>query len=404
MTKVIDLAVHQPPDAEALIEEARRHKRRRHVWIGSLLVVFVVLSLSFYALAARSAGPQSRTQSPRPSTLLDVHTSATLVWALDTLHVINADTGLSRTLPMPAPQGAYDDGQMLSAQGSLLLTRGERAWLYPPGLTHPPLDLGPSGGITLASSGDRVWLWDPGPPNDLVNGGVRLVDFTGHQVSPPVAVPAPWIPSGEAFDQGLVLVRLPCVCAPEVWDPTSSRVVRSFPPDGAEVAANGHLRAWIDSGCRFRCVLHVTDLGTGADRAIAFLSGGSWSGPNGGAFSPDGTTLAFTELLGHFTAVRGDGHRADERFAQTAEVVVVVDLAKGTARVLPGSDRSTTVQRAFPLTWSSNGWLFFTDYGSKEVRAWHPGMRTAGILPKVRLPSLPAPGPHGQRLPTLIAL
>ena len=405
-----------------LDERARRRRRRWLVGVPLALVISYVLALGIDTLITGTPSPPA--QPAPPAAPLHVRTGATLAWALDSLHVINADTGASRTLPMPAPAGASGD-EMVAARGSLLLNRGERAWLYRPGLAQAPVNLGTSARTIVTPSGNGVWLWDTGPFNDPgMTDGVRQVDFTGHQVGSTVAVPANWFLTGEAVDRGLVLA--PRLGGPtEIWDPSSGKVVQSAPPYEEVVAAQGNLLAWVTAEetpvplttptarryvpgsavtrCRLHCILHITDLKAGTDRAIALPSGVWPLGAvfSGAEFSPDGATLAVSGLLGRFMIGK---HPANEHFAQTGEVVVVVDLARGTAKVLPGSKRPYTVQRLLPLFWSPNGWLFFTDYGSPYVEAWQPGIPTAGVLPKVRLPHLPPPGPQGQRLPSLIAI
>ena len=408
-------------DDDVPVDRGARSRRRRWlVWIALAVVISYVLAVGIDTLTTGTPSPPA--PPAPPAVTLHVHTGATLVWAFDSLHMINADTGASRTLPVPGPAvgGDVPDDvpELLSAMGSLVVSSGvagggSRAWLYTPGLNKAPLDLGSSAGIASASSGNGVWLWDIGTANAPVNQ-VRLVDLTGHQMGLPAMLPTDWHPTGQAVDDGLVL-------SPrfggsiEVWDPTSKNVVRSFPDGVGEIAASRHLLAWVRSRCMSRCILHLTDLSTGLQQDVP-LPSNVW--PVSGAFSPDGATLAVSGLLGRFMS---GGHPAREHFAQTAEVVVVVDAARGTARVLPGSKRPGTVERSFPLMWSPNGWLFFTDYGSPYVEAWHPtyvverpaggypigayafiGMRTAGVLPNVRLPNIPPPGPRGQQLPALV--
>jgi hypothetical protein len=380
------------------------------LWSILALVVSIVLAVGIEVITTDVPGPLPPSASAPPPVppvpTLHVHTRVSLVWALDSLHVINADTGEGLTLPMPAPEGMSGDG-MVVAHGSLILNRGEKTWLYPPGFARPPVDLGTSARTIVTPSGNGVWLWDTGPFNDPGTMDVmRQVDFTGHQVSPTVPVGTDWFPTGEVVDQGLVFI--PRFGGPiDIWDPASRKVLTKFGDGTAEIAASGHEFAWVNAGCLSHCVVHVTDVRTETEgfriskERVFALPPGVWPIERGGVFSPDGATLAVSALLGRF--LRG-GHPASERFVQTAEVVVVVDIASGTARVLPGSKRSSTFQRALPLIWSPNDWLFFTDYGSPYVEAWHPGLRTAGVLPNVRLPHLPPPGPRGQRLPSLIAV
>src|ERR1700688_617502 len=378
-------------DTQALFEEARHRRRRRQMWTGSALAASLVLGASAYVIAAQANGPGSGPHRSDTSTSALVRTGSTLVYGLDTLRFINADTGASRTVPMPAPGVENTLPEILRAGRFLLLNDGLKAWLYPPGVEEAPIDLGTSARIILTPSGDRVWLWGTGPAND-----VRLVDFTGQQIGPAVALPTDWFPTGEAVDEGLVLTPRLCPCATEIWDPTSNRVIRSFPPGMAEVAASGHVFAWEEAGCVSHCMVHLTDLQTGTQQSVV-LPPRVESFGGGGAFSPDGTTLAIPGYLGPWTRIS----RIVERSAFTA--LVLVDLANRTARLLPGSEqRPTNAFGMFTPMWSDTGWLFFTEYGSRQVVAWHAGNRRATVLPNVILPRLPSPR-DGQRLPSLAA-
>jgi hypothetical protein len=294
---------------------------------------------------------------------------------------------------------------MLVAHGSLLVNT-DHAWVYRNGLTQPPIDLGPSSRMTLAPSGNALWLWETGTAAQPNLNQVRLVDFTGHPVGMAATLPTDRFPTGEALDQGLIIhSRLGNVY--QVWDPTSGKVVASFPEGFAEIALTGHRFEWVAAMCRSRCVLYGTELQT-SQQGVSSLEVQDIALPPSvtpvgccGAFSPDGTTLALSVLIGPFTPIGPRGHPYDERSAFTA--VVVVDLVHGTARLLPGSrQRPITTFGVYPLAWSPNGWLFFADYGSQRVEAWRPGLKTAGVLPHVRLPPLRPPNIYG--LPSMIAV
>jgi hypothetical protein len=375
------------------------------VWIALAAVTGYVIAVGIDTLVTGRSNPSA--PSRPPAAALRLRTGVTLVWALDALHVINADTGANRALPMPAPAGGSSDDEMVTARGSVLLNRGDRAWTYGLGFTQAPVDLGPSERIILAPSGNEAWLWDNGPFISPVNE-VRPVDFTGHQTGAAAVLPTGWFPTGEAVDQGLAILPRVCPCVTQIFDPISSKVVHRIPDGVTEIASSGHRFAWVGALCQSRCVLTLSDLQTAASGAIPILQvvplpPRGWPVAGGGAFSPDGTTVAMSVLVGPSTPDSVGGSAIGPQSAFTA--VIVVDLAHGTARLLPGSQqRPTLTFGAFPLTWSSNGWLFFADYGSPYVEAWRPGLRSAGVLPDVRLPRLPPAGSDGQRLPSLIAV
>jgi len=336
------------------------------------------------------------------------------VYSFNNLRVMNADTGASRTLPLPAPVGGASDRAMVRMGDWLLLNRGDRAWLYRGDLRGAPVDLGSSLRIIPGPSDDDVWLWwDPcavapagapgcsGAESDYGQGDVRLVDLSGHQIGHPVALPlsgtpgsksgAGWFPTGDAVDGGLVLSEAYGPSNAEVWDPTLNRVIRVF-PDADVLASAGHLVAWVSNApCLPRCTVHLTNVRTGMTTPLALPTGAA--AIEEAAFSPDGGTLAIPVGLGG----AWPGHYPT--------ALVLVDVATGTVSLLPGSEQTPSPNfGSFDATWSDSGWLFYAAYGSTHVLAWHPGAPRAVVLSKVSLPRLPQPGSQGQQLPSLIAL
>jgi hypothetical protein len=291
---------------------------------------------------------------------------------------------------MPTSQGGASDATMLRFGRSLLLNRGNTAWLYPPGLNGPPLNLGPSLRLIPGPQPDQVWLWSPDASH------VQLIDSSGRQIGLAAALPGGWFPTSDTAAEGLVI--LPVISPPnsrssnpnnlEVWDPVSNRVIRGF-RDAAMIAAHGHQVAWTDIHCPLNCVLHLTDLRTQAEQDLPLPSG--TVGVGGGAFSPDGATLAVPVAVGS---------------APNAPIAMaLVTLPTPTITLLPDSEQTPNPNFGdFPPTWSSTGWLFFTAYGSTQVLAWRPGYRRAVMLAKASIPGLPPTSPGGQQLPNLIAL
>ena len=60
----------------------------------------------------------------------DVRTGATLVYAFNDLRILDADSGATQVLPLPAPYGGSRDLAMVTVGHSFLLNRGNTAWLY----------------------------------------------------------------------------------------------------------------------------------------------------------------------------------------------------------------------------------------------------------------------------------
>ena len=84
------------PDVQVLIEEARRHKRRRHRLrlVRSVLVIataVAVLGVGIYI--AHPASPGAHPSRSPSSPVSGARTGATLVYSFSNLRVINADTG-----------------------------------------------------------------------------------------------------------------------------------------------------------------------------------------------------------------------------------------------------------------------------------------------------------------------
>ncbi len=76
------------PDAEALIEEARQRQRKRRLWVGSIVIVAMVVSGVTYAVAS---GPSSRARHPgvsSPTSTAPAERFGTLV-----AYVLNSDSG-----------------------------------------------------------------------------------------------------------------------------------------------------------------------------------------------------------------------------------------------------------------------------------------------------------------------
>lgn len=327
---------------------------------------------------------------------------------------MNADTGASRTLPLPAPAGGASDRAMVRMGDSLLLNRGDTAWLYRADLLGAPMDLGPSLRIIPGPSNHEVWLWwDPcavapahapgcsSAESDYGQGQVRLVDFSGRQIGRPIALPlgaapggkscAGWFPTGDVIDGGIVLSNAYGPPNEEVWDPTSNRVILVL-PDANVLTSAGQLIAWVTNGpCLPSCTVHLTNVPTGITGNLKLPAGAV--AIDEAAFSPDGTTLAIPVGLGGAWPARHP------------TALVLIDLGTRKVSLLSGSEQTPSPNfGSFNATWSSSGWLFYTAYGSTRVFAWHPGAKRAVVLSGITLPRLPPPGAQGQQLPSLIAL
>jgi hypothetical protein len=348
-----------------------------------------------------------------------VRTGVTLVSAFNDLRVIDADTGATRTLPMPAPYGGSRDLAMARVGGSLLLQRGNTAWLYPDGVTGSPTDLGPSDGVFPGPNRNQAWVWSQPcqPPfgcadyGDLPQmGSVRLVDSLGRTIGSPVQLPGGtgWYPTGLAGEAGIVLAQGPPYGnTEEIWNPLKNHVVGVF-SRGSVIGVAGNLVVSEPNrycgGDSTACSLRLTDLETGTDKTVLLAKGVAVVGD--AAVSPNHHTLALVvALTPHWrTHSRGPHH----------EAIALIDMRTGDTSILPGSRQSTNSNFTMSLSWSTNGWLVFSDtvessvayfgfsdtIGSSAVRVWHQGEHRASVLWRVRLPKAQL----GNEEPALIAL
>jgi hypothetical protein len=386
-------------DTQILFREARQRRRRRQRRIVTLVALVLAVAMTAIAFSTRRAPtPTSATKStvaPSPFAVLP-DTGATLVYALNDLRFIKADSGQTSARPLPTLAGGASDLSMLRVGGSFILNRGDTAWLYRSGNVGAPINLGPSLRVIPGPSAGEVWLWGNSPFGSAANGYVRLVNFSGEQMGSRVDLPSGWVPSGGAVDGAIVLFRpippsgtsgIPYL---EVWNPLSGRVIRSF-DNATEVAANGETLAWQTArNCKPHCVLHLTNLRTGAQHSLPMPHGTT---PGPASFSPDGRTLA---LAVWFNLAQ------PPRLSRTA--VAIINVASGTIVLLPGSEQTFVnpdpgTPGTFAPTWSQDSWVFFTAYASRHILTWHEGRPMAVVLSHARLPHL---SPLGA-VPSMIA-
>lgn len=345
--------------AQLLFKEARQRRRRlRFIWIG--IVTTVVVSLISYGLTFNLwSGSLTRSvaTNTQPGWPAHLRTGATLVYALDDLRVIDADSGHSRVLPLPAPPGGSDDLGMVSIGDSLLLNRGDTAWLYSPGIGRAPERLGPSDRVFPGPSSTEAWIWSqPCAPilgctnyNAPRMGSVQLIDSTGRKVGGPVTLPGDtgWYPMGFASTAGIVLAELPAYGdhsnKEELWNPLTNQVVREF-AHSFVIGASGNQIVWQSSApyCTTGCSVHVLNVRTGTDRTVQLPRGVEATGD--AAISPDGSTIAITTALGGASRV------------PNPQAIFSIRANDRVAKLVAGSEQVTNPNLGpMTLTWSANG-------------------------------------------------
>lgn len=379
-------------EAQLLIKEARRRgRRRRTIWITIVTAVVVSLisfGLTFHPLSSSLPRPVGVTAQPGwPAHL---RTGATLVYAFDDLRVLDADSGRSRAVPLPAPYGGSRDLGMVSVGHSFVLNRGDTAWLYPGGINAKPVDLGASDGVLRGPSTSEAWIWSQpcqpilGCTNYLAAqmGSVHLIDSSGKQIGATVALPGDvgWYPTGLAGNAGIVLSQLSTYGnhgnRQEIWNPSTGRVVHVF-ANAFVIGASGNTVVWQSAApyCSTGCSVHVLNVRTGSQRTVRLPPRVTATGD--AALSPDGATIAITAALGRIARV------------PYPQAVLLIRPHAHVAEVLAGSEQPTNPDLGpMSLTWSPNGWLFSFTVGSTTVHAWRPGESRARVLPKLRLPKV----------------
>ena len=251
MTLLDEPSLIEELDAQLLFKEARQRRRRlrmvRSIFVVVVLAAVIVVGFELHVIPGPGANSYPLdSQSPLAS---GDGSGATLVYGYKDLRVTNADTGASRSLPLPAPEGGSSDLSMVRIGGSLLLNRGNTAWLYRPGLHGPPVNLGPSLRVIPGPTANDAWIWsDPCGAtvgcgdNGLQQGELRLVDSSGNEVGSPISLPgdATWFPTGDVVNAGLVLAIASIgPDAEEIWNPITNHVVRIL--HGAYAVSYTHL-------------------------------------------------------------------------------------------------------------------------------------------------------------------
>ena len=391
-------------NAQLLFKEARRRRRRlRFMWIAIATTAILVLGSLGFALDRSSSPPTSSVGvTAQPGWPPHLRTGATLVYALNDLRILDADSGATRVLPLPAPYGGSRDLAMVTVGHSFLLNRGDTAWLYSGSINRKPVDLGPSDGVFRGPNSNEAWVWtQPCAPilgctnyNAPQMGSVHLVDGAGRQIGGAVALPGVdgWYPTGVAGSDGMVLQQLPPYGnhrnQQEIWNPLTDRVVHVF-ANADVLGAGGSSVVWETAipYCRTNCSLHVLNTLNGSERTVQLPSGVTATGDV--AISPDGRTIAI------------DGALETPRVPYP-QAVFLIGVHSRVAKMLAGSEQP--IHPDFgprSLAWSTNGWLFSWTIGKMTVEAWHPGESQARVLPKLGLPKITFPVNED---PSLIAL
>lgn len=379
-------------NAQLLFREARRRRRRlRFMWIAiGTTAIFVLGSLGFTLDRSSSPPISSVGITTQPGWPPHLRTGATLVYALNDLRILDADSGATRVLPLPAPYGGSRDLAMVTVGHSFLLNRGNTAWLYTGNTKSKPVDVGPSDGVFHGPNSNEAWVWtQPCAPilgctnyNAPQMGSVHLVDSSGRQIGAAVELPGVdgWYPTGVAGNDGMLLQQLPPYGnhhnQQEIWNPLTDRVIHVF-ANADVLGAGGNSVVWETAAqyCRTNCSLHVLNARNGSERTVRLPSDVTATGDV--TISPDGGTIAVMAALGATSRV------------PYPQAVFLIGTHTQVPKMLAGSEQPTNPDFGpRSLAWSTNGWLFSSTISKTTVEAWHPGESQARVLPKLRLPKI----------------
>ncbi len=270
----------------------------------------------------------------------------------------------------PAPEAPVPAGTRLSLGGrepALVDPASGTITRIPPATAGTRTTLFRQGSFTVLVAGGQVCdlrFGTPGQSYDLVEVGLADGRTYTHWTLPYQATPVAVLRSGvlaRDLDGDLVVVA-----------PGSGRVRTLLARAATFLDARGGRVAWLAGG-----FLHVRDLASKATTVVPPPPGSAgwyalgapvpWAGCcyGLGAFAPGGRWLAV------YAGLAGPDARG----------LAIVDLDRGRAALLPGSEDAIPTGCQPCLGWASNGWLFFFAAGpATSIAAWRPGQRAAGLL------------------------
>jgi len=295
-------------------------------------------------------------QSHRLAQWSDVPTGSTLAVAnASGIALVNVDTSTAVDLGLTGTVQSI----VLRHGTVVAITPAGDVLAKPPDAAAPSIMLGEAAEMLPARQPDGVWLVAGGSPTTVTE-----VDGSAHRLVDPVLVPRGATVTAGVTNEGLVLSTPTGL---RVWDPASGRQRAVAPAPSIVLAASGDLVAWLGPDPR---AVHVTDLGTGADRVVSFGAENMTAvalDPSSSvcAFSPDRLRLACP-----IAPAVGSGPAR----------VAVVTLGDGAVAVPGGAVGDSS---AHPITWSPDGsrlwWVVSTPQGSL-LATWGVGEPSATEL------------------------
>jgi hypothetical protein len=317
----------------------RRGGRRRRTAIvgaGAVLVLAVVATVA--ATLFDPAGDR------RPTEGLVAYSER-----FNAFQTVDLGTGRSEVIDLPAD--GYPERPFVT-DGSIVFLAAGAAWATdPPGSQARPL--GAASHVFPSDVPGTVWR---------VRGDVaERVDLAGRSTSAPVTLPeAAWIVA--PLPRGKLLLQT-AMGHLQAFDPDTRAIGFDLGAVADVAATHGTLVAWLEILCD-GCPLHLTDVATGVDRAIAPPQG-SVGWVRGGAISPDGATLAVFADASPTTGPDGPNGQGAS--------LVLVDVRTGRTTPVPGSTFPVG-EPVVAAAWSpTSGWLFFSGIVDPML-AYRPGL------------------------------
>jgi hypothetical protein len=359
------------PDAEVAMPGSRRDALQSVLLIVALVAGLVAVRWSVTGGLSRPMAPPAPAPAPRdpdPVRTVTVPVPSGTRLSLGGRQPVIVDPASGEVSRIPSdprkPTSLFRQG------GHTVLVSNERAWAVPAGRAGPRRPLGRALAVLPALAQDRVWLVTRqyGAPDEqyaLVEVGLDDGRALTRWTLPYRAAPVTVLSSGvlaRDFEDDLVVV-----------EPGSGRVRAVLGRAATFIDARAGRVAWV-AGYH----LHIRHLATGVETVVPPPPGSpSWHALGGdvapvgccyglGAFSPDGQRLAV------YARLAGPGTPG----------LAVVDVARGRARLLPGSQGATPTGCLPCLAWSSSGRLFYFAAGSAStsIGAWSPGEGLVGLL------------------------
>jgi hypothetical protein len=273
----------------------------------------------------------------------------------DSPTVIDTHTAHRDAVP-GVPTGGRSFTQMVPTSAGIVATVLSRdgvsvgVYLYRPG--HSPKRLASTGRV-LPGNGDNLVLYRyTGVETEFsgysFSGGVRSRWNLSGLATPirdtPFGLVVAHHPGAQQRGADLLLVN------PETGD-----VRRRLAEDRSVVAASDSLVAYMDSGCRLRCSLLLTNVATGETSGYGVPESRE---ATSGTFSPDGRLLALAFPGQYDPSLTG---------SVLPGFAAVLDVQSGELTVVPGLQ--TQAEQAPQLAWSPGGqWLVVATATASQAR------------------------------------